>query len=105
LDVAENGQIALDKLHTPGPLPDLILLDWMMPLVNGEEVLREIKQDSRLKRIPVVVLTTSKSETDVGMAYDLGCNTYLVKPFAPKEFEEMIETLGLYWLETAQLPQ
>lgn len=106
LDVAENGQIALDKLQkSGGPLPDLILLDWMMPLVNGEEVLREIKQNPRLKRIPVIVLTTSRNETDVDTAYDLGCNTYLAKPVDPEEFQETVEALGLYWLETALLPR
>jgi len=105
--VAEHGRKALDLLRDPAnsARPDLILLDWMMPLVNGEEVLREIRQDARLRRIPVIVLTTSRSERDVNCAYDCGCNAYLTKPVAPEEFQEKIESFGDFWLGRTELPK
>lgn len=109
LIVATNGREALDRLqringHANEPLPDLVLLDWMMPLVDGLEVLREVRKDPALRRVPVIVLTTSRTEGDVASAYDEGCNAYLTKPVDPNEFQKTIEALGLFWLETAVLP-
>jgi len=105
IEVAENGREALDHLDNGDPKPDLVLLDWMMPLVNGEEVLKAMRLDpGLLRRMPVVVLTTSASENDVMTAYDNGCNAYLTKPVDPAEFQKTIEALGLFWLETAVLP-
>lgn len=110
LDVAQNGREALDKLtqvngYAGTPLPDLILLDWMMPLVDGQEVLQEVRKDPMLRRIPVIVLTTSDSPKDVHAAYESGCNAYLTKPVDPDKFQETVEAMGLFWLEKAVLPK
>lgn len=110
LDIANNGREALDRLQQINgcegkPLPDLLLLDWMMPLVDGREVLQTIRKDPALRRLPVVVLTTSRSEGDVAMAYEEGCNAYLTKPVDPDEFQKVIAALGLFWLTHAVLPQ
>lgn len=110
IDVAQNGKEALDVLHqvngqSNAPLPDLILLDWMMPIVDGAEVLDEMKKEPRLARLPVIVLTTSSSERDVMAAYDKGCNAYVTKPVDPADFQKAIEALGLFWLEKALLPK
>ena len=109
LDIAENGREALDKLQrVPGtvqaPLPDLVLLDWMMPLVDGLEVLQAVRKDPALRKIPIIVLTTSRTEGDIDAAYEGGCNAYLSKPVIPDEFQRTIEALGLFWLDTAILP-
>lgn len=109
IEVATNGREALDRLnningHAGAPDPDIVLLDWMMPLVNGEEVLKEMQKDPRLRRMPVVVLTTSASEGDVHVAYTEGCNAYLTKPVDPTEFQETVQALGLFWLEKVVLP-
>jgi len=110
IDVAENGREALDILqqangHAGHPLPDLVLLDWMMPIVDGSEVLHEMRKDPALKRMPVVVLTTSSSEVDVKDAYSRGCNAYLSKPVDPEDFQQTIEAMGLFWLNKAILPK
>jgi len=104
VDVTENGREALDHLTNGAPKPDLVLLDWMMPLVNGAEVLEFMRADPVLRRMPVVVLTTSASEGDVIAAYDKGCNAYLTKPVDPTDFQATIEAMGLFWLEKALLP-
>lgn len=106
--VAENGREALDLLTDDTgqtDLPDLVLLDWMMPMVDGAEVLDEMQHHPKLRRLPVVVLTTSTSEGDVATAYDKGCNAYLTKPVDPTAFQQTIEALGLFWLEKALLPK
>lgn len=109
LELSSNGQEALDRIqgvngHAGKRLPDLILLDWMMPLVNGAEVLVELAKDPHTRKIPVVVLTTSTCEADVNRAYAEGCNAYLTKPVDPQHFQETIEALGLFWLSAALLP-
>lgn len=104
IEVAENGREALNYLTNGKPKPDLVLLDWMMPLVNGEEVLMEMRSNPALRRMPVIVLTTSASEGDVGTAYDQGCNAYLTKPVDPVDFQNTIEAMGLFWLQKAILP-
>jgi two-component system response regulator len=101
-----NGAAALDYLFQRGqyakpqqaPRPHLILLDLRLPRVDGLEVLRKIKTDDELHRIPVIVLTTSEAETDIARAYEYHANSYLVKPVNFDEFIQMIDDLGHYWL-------
>lgn len=112
LEHVEDGQAALDYLYRRNgyadperaPRPGLILLDLRMPKVDGLEVLKAVKSDSDLARIPVVVLTTSAAEMDVAKAYDHHANSYLVKPVNFGQFTELLETLGYYWLAWNQLP-
>jgi CheY-like chemotaxis protein len=104
--VVEDGQEALDYLRGEGPYagrdasdtPTVVLLDLKLPKVPGLEVLRQIRADPRLRRIPVVILTSSKEEEDIAAGYDLGVNSYVRKPVDFKEFQTAIENLGLYWL-------
>jgi two-component system, response regulator len=106
LVVVEDGQEALDYLRGEGAYtgrnisetPALILLDLKLPKVPGLEVLRLIREDARIGRVPVVILTSSKEEEDVAAGYDLGANSYVRKPVDFREFQTAIETLGLYWL-------
>jgi two-component system response regulator len=106
LVVVEDGQEALDYLCAEGAYagrsisetPALVLLDLKLPRVPGLEVLRLIRADPRIRRIPVVILTSSKEEEDIGAGYDLGVNSYVRKPVDFKEFQIAIENLGLYWL-------
>ena len=101
-----DGQAALDYLFRRAqyrdpersPRPALVLLDLRLPKVDGLEVLRTIKTDPTLCRIPVVILTTSAAETDVAKAYDSHANSYLVKPVDFPRFVALMETLGRYWL-------
>lgn len=97
-----DGQAALDYLSSE--VPHLILLDLRLPRVDGLEVLAHVKHDRRLKRIPVVVLTTSESESDVRGAYERGANGYLVKPVEYDEFIELTRALGLFWLKANRYP-
>jgi two-component system response regulator len=82
----------------------LILLDLKMPKVNGIEVLKRIKSDNRTKQIPVVVLTSSKENLDIQACYDLGVNSYIVKPVEFDEFQKAVSQLGLYWTTINQPP-
>ena len=108
----EDGEELLDYLHRRGqyeslrgePLPGLILLDLNMPRKDGREALKEIKADPDLRRIPVVVLTTSKAEEDIVRTYDLGVNSYVTKPVTFKSLVELIRILGCYWFEVVELP-
>ncbi|MGH7962758.1 MAG: response regulator [Candidatus Binatia bacterium] len=86
------------------PLPALILLDLKLPRKSGLEVLEWIRQQTQLKRLPVVVLTSSKESTDISRAYDLGVNSYLVKPVSFDTLLDMVETLNLYWLVLNEKP-
>ncbi|PYV13609.1 MAG: two-component system response regulator [Acidobacteria bacterium] len=86
------------------PRPGLVLLDLNMPRKDGREALAEIKQDPALRRIPVVVLTTSKSEEDVLRSYDLGANSYIRKPVTFESLVEVMKALGQYWFEIVDLP-
>ena len=93
-----NGEEALAYLQEPGNhKPCLILLDLNMPKMNGVELLRTIKADKVLKKIPVVVLTTSKSEKDIAEIFENGVAGYVVKPADYKKFVEAIRTINLYW--------
>jgi CheY-like chemotaxis protein len=108
----ENGEEALDYLYRRGryadpelsPRPGLILLDLNMPKKDGRETLREIKADPNLRRIPVVVLTTSKAECDVYRSYDLGANTYIAKPVTFDSMVDVMRTVGKYWFTLVELP-
>ena len=107
-----DGQLALDYLFrmngysdpATSPRPSLILLDLRLPKVDGLEVLKRIKADPELSRIPVVVLTTSSAEYDVVKAYDSHANSYLVKPVDFPQFVALMESLGYYWLAWNQYP-
>jgi CheY-like chemotaxis protein len=106
IEVAYGGEQALDYLlghegfsnRTQFPLPDLILLDLKMPGVDGFEVLTRIKDTPIIKRIPVVVLTSSKEEGDRALSYDIGANSYLVKPVAFSGFIDVVRHIEDYWL-------
>lgn len=86
------------------PAPDLILLDLKMPRMDGREVLRALKTDGLLRRIPVVALTTSTAEDDIDAAYDLGVNTYITKPVTFHGWVDIMRLLTRYWFEVAELP-
>lgn len=91
--------------YKDAPLPDLVLLDLNLPRKHGTDVLREIKQDPALRRIPVVILTTSRDESDVRRSYDLHANCYLVKPTAYEGFLETVYSIRDFWLSRAELPR
>jgi len=103
----ENGEELLNCLLRKGdgtPSPDLILLDLNMPRVNGYDALEAIKQHPDLRRIPVVVLTTSSRGDDIDRIYDLGGNSFITKPASYPEFAVVARNLMKYWLETVRLP-
>ena len=106
--VVEDGVEALEFLRRQGryadvPRPDLILLDLNLPRKDGRQVLKEIKDDGSLKRIPVVILTTSKSEEDVLRAYDLHANCYITKPVDFNRFMEVVKSIEDFWLTVVRL--
>lgn len=108
--VVEDGVKAMEFLRREGryedsPRPDLILLDLNMPRKDGREVLREIKEDPDLRRIPVVVLTTSQAEQDVLDAYEHRANAYIVKPVGFEQFFSAIQSLEDFWLTVVRLPR
>lgn len=103
LHCAIDGEKALQALHN-GPPPDLVLLDLNLPGVRGQEVLREIKSDPALRRIPVIVLTSSAAQQDVLAAYDAHANSYMVKPSDYDDFLALVTTIESYWLTAVQLP-
>ncbi len=112
LHTVEDGEELMEYLRRQGryadqknvPLPGLILLDLNMPRKDGREALKEIKADPELRRIPIVVLTTSKAEEDILRTYDLGVNSYVTKPVTFKSLVELIKVLGRYWFEVVELP-
>src|SRR5664280_2031358 len=104
LHVAEDGEEAMLFLRAEGkfsgsPRPDIILLDLNLPKKDGREVLKEIKQDSSLKNIPVVILTTSGAEKDILRAYDLHANAYVTTPLDFDQFIMVINSIANFWLE------
>jgi two-component system response regulator len=106
LVVAEDGEAALKYLWREGPceLPAIALLDLNLPKLSGLEVLQQIRSDARTRRLPVVILTSSKEEHDLAAGYDLGVNSYIRKPVDFKQFAHCIEQLGLYWLVLNEQP-
>lgn len=86
------------------PLPGLILLDLNMPLMDGREALAELKKHPQLRRIPVVILTTSSAPEDIELSYDKGVNSFITKPVTFSGLVEVVRTLGQYWLELVELP-
>ncbi|MEP7106958.1 MAG: response regulator [Ferruginibacter sp.] len=108
-----DGAEALDFIFAEGAYtgrqieqePKVILLDLKMPKVNGIEVLQKIKKDDRTRKIPVVVLTSSKEDPDIKNCYGLGANSYVTKPVEFNAFQKAISDLGLYWLIVNQPPQ
>ncbi|HLA59216.1 MAG TPA: response regulator [Puia sp.] len=102
----KDGAEALDFIFALGKyaerslqsLPQVILLDLKMPKVNGIEVLQKIRADERTKRIPVVILTSSKEDPDIQKCYGLGANSYVVKPVEYEAFQKAVSDLGLYWI-------
>jgi len=112
LHFVENGEELLDYLYHRGkyslagsaPRPGLILLDLNMPRKDGREALREIKTDPELRRIPIVVPTTSQADTDIGAIYELGANSFISKPFQFEALVAVMRVIGQYWFKTVQLP-
>lgn len=112
IEVASGGRQALDYLFGEGdygdrkrhPLPDLILLDLKMPGIDGFEVLRRIKVMPQIKRIPVIVLTSSREEGDRALSYDIGANSYLIKPISFEGFLAVIGKIEDYWLTLNTAP-
>jgi CheY-like chemotaxis protein len=112
LRFVEDGEELLDYLYKRGryaapdaaPTPGLILLDLNMPRKDGREALREIKADRDLRRIPIVVLTTSKAEEDVYRTYDLGANSFITKPVSFEGLVAVMRDIGRYWIEIVELP-
>ena len=111
LRFVENGEELLDYLYRRSRFatgdairPGLILLDLNMPKKDGREALREIKANPDLRRIPVVVLTTSKAESDISQIYDLGANSFICKPVSFDSLVNVMKALGHYWFETVELP-
>lgn len=113
IQIARDGAEALDFIFCEGPYverkiedtPRLVLLDLKLPKVDGLEVLERIKGDPRTKHIPVVVLTSSKEQVDVVKSYQLGVNSYIVKPVNFEGFTAAVQELGMYWLLLNQPPK
>jgi len=112
IHIAEDGQEALDFIfcrgahsgRSLGAPPKVVFLDLKMPKVDGIDVLRAIRADSRTKMIPVVILTSSKEQRDIVEGYKLGVNAYIQKPVDFEEFRRVIEQMGLFWLVVNQPP-
>lgn len=112
LYIVEDGAELMDYLHrrdkyadpASSPRPGLILLDLNMPKLDGREALAQIKADSSLRRIPIVVLTTSKAEEDVFSSYDHGASSYIAKPVSFEGLANVVKVLGKYWFEIVELP-
>jgi two-component system response regulator len=110
--IARDGAEALDYLFAtgahagrdPNSLPSLVLLDLKLPKIEGLEVLRRVRADARTRRLPIVILTSSKEEQDLFKSYDLGANSYIRKPVDFDQFVEAVRQLGLYWLVLNEPP-
>jgi chemotaxis family two-component system response regulator Rcp1 len=109
LDVVSDGEQAIDFLmkrnkHADAIRPNIILLDLNLPKKNGIEVLKEIKGHESLKKIPVIVLTTSDADHDISKAYSFNANCYILKPVDFDDFSKVIRLIEVYWFNTVQLP-
>jgi CheY-like chemotaxis protein len=108
----EDGEELLDYLKQRGrftdpgesPRPGIILLDLNMPRMNGREALREIKADPELRRIPIIILSTSSADADVLSSYELGANCFITKPSTFEQLVDVVRVLGEHWFEKARLP-
>lgn len=110
LHVASDGELAMDFLYqrndfTDSPTPDIVLLDLNLPKKNGLSVLEDIKNDPDLRRIPVVIMTSSQANTDIVSGYDLQASGYIIKPLSLQKFADMVEGLDKYWFTTVVLPK
>ncbi len=113
LRIVDTGEAALEYLRREGefvergaaPRPDIVLLDLNLPGLDGRDVLREIRADEELRRLPVIALTTSKQEQDILKTYDLGVNSYIAKPVEMEEFITTLRELGNYWFRLVMLPE
>ena len=112
VDTVEDGEELMKYLRHEGeyadaeaaPRPGLILLDLNMPRMDGREALKKIKSDSELRRIPVIVLTTSEAEQDILQSYDLGVNAFVTKPVTFDDLANALQALGEFWFEIVKLP-
>lgn len=112
LYVVRDGEELMDYLYHRGryvslsssPRPGLILLDLNMPKKDGREALKEIKNDPELRKIPVIILTTSKAPEDIYRTYELGANSFIIKPMNFTALVEVMRTIGKYWFEIVELP-
>ncbi|HMK37151.1 MAG TPA: response regulator [Desulfomonilaceae bacterium] len=109
LHVVEDGEEAMDFLFKRGkfssvPSPEIILLDLNLPRKDGREVLAEIKNDSSLRHIPVIILTTSEDQTDIWRSYELQANCFITKPVDVEQFTKALECLGEFWFTLVRLP-
>ena len=110
LFIVNDGQEALDFLYKKGKFqnatrPDLILLDLNMPKVDGREVLKQLKQDKHLKRIPVVILTTSRADEDILKTYNMHANCFISKPLDLGKFIEVVHAIENFWISIVTLPK
>ncbi|GAB3751916.1 response regulator [Spirosoma pomorum] len=111
IQFVEDGEYLMDYLRrreefdeSNAPWPDLVILDLNMPRKNGFQVLREIKDDLALRRLPVIVMTTSSADDDVIKTYNLGVNSFVTKPFNFNRLVEIVGSLKTYWIDTVKLP-
>jgi two-component system, chemotaxis family, response regulator Rcp1 len=109
LSVARDGEEAMEYLRQEGehagkPRPDIVILDLNLPRMDGREVLREIKGDDSLRRIPVIILTTSSSDRDIGECYDSHANCFLTKPIDFEEFIDVVRSMEHFWISVVRLP-
>lgn len=111
IEVVHDGEEALNYIYHRGnylttepPKPDFILLDIKLPKKDGFEVLREVKKDRRMKTIPIILLTTSSSESEIEKGYKLGANSFVTKPLNFKEFTHKVKNIQTYWIWTNTLP-
>ncbi|MBL4629620.1 MAG: response regulator [Paraglaciecola sp.] len=109
LHIAQDGDEALDFLfkrngYEDAVMPDIILLDLNLPGTDGKEVLEAIKSDARLKRIPVIVLTSSEADKDIVESYNLHANCYIVKPVSAAKFMKVVQSVGNFWIDIVCLP-
>ena len=109
LIIVNDGEELIDYLNQSGKysgvsLPGIVLLDLNMPRKNGHEALSEIKSNPKLRRIPVIVLTTSDAEEDIKSTYDMGVSSYICKPVSFDKLVELVNMVGRYWFELVELP-
>lgn len=104
LVIAEDGQAALDYLFNTEELPAIVLLDLKLPIMDGLEVLKRVRNHEFTKWLPVVILTSSKEEQDLAQSYELGVNSYIRKPVDFHQFAQAIQQLGVYWLILNETP-